>query len=55
MTPQDRLDHIRKVCTDEATAKTYHPGWGIKEWLEHVAMLTDAHTIPTKELEGKSE
>lgn len=33
------LAEIEKLCTDEAQAKTYHPGWGIKEWLEHIAIL----------------
>lgn len=37
-----RIVAIHRLCDDELNNRTYHPHWGIKEWLEHIRMLTTA-------------
>jgi hypothetical protein len=34
-----RLNQILTLCDDELANRTYHSGWGIKEWLEHIRSM----------------
>jgi|SRR5882672_3133307 len=35
----NKLTQIITTCNQELTNHTYHKGWGIKEWLEHIQAM----------------
>jgi hypothetical protein len=38
-TAEEKLKRIADVCNDELSQRTYHAGWGIKEWLEYIRAI----------------